>query len=231
MPDLPLHHVVSLQDTTEIALTHPHSKSTIVIKRTQLPILPAFAMTAHKVQGKTYERCVVNFTGCRGTESPYVMVSRAKSLQGLVILTPFSKDKICSRQSEDVRTEFHRLQYLGLNTVVLYGNHAEALSAKSELKKTFATPAPGGLNDDAMTGTGEDVGNHVDRLQRLNAVLTAPARCTRLPVNSPLAATAQVPAATVSGALVQSRLTTKKRKLDDASPMSASKSTSKRPRQ
>ncbi|KAJ7165485.1 hypothetical protein C8R43DRAFT_816682, partial [Mycena crocata] len=73
-------------------------------------------MTAHKAQGKTLQSCVVSFTGCRGTESPYVMVSRATSLEGLVILTPFSKDKICCRQSEDVRTEFRRLRYLALST-------------------------------------------------------------------------------------------------------------------
>ncbi|KAJ7110814.1 hypothetical protein C8R43DRAFT_826035, partial [Mycena crocata] len=73
-------------------------------------------MTAHKAQGKTLPACVVSFTGCRGTESPYVMVSRATSLQGLVILTPFKKDKITCRQSQDVRTEFRRLRYLALTT-------------------------------------------------------------------------------------------------------------------
>jgi ATP-dependent exoDNAse (exonuclease V) alpha subunit len=76
IPDLPDHHIVSLQDTTRITLKHAYSKGSISIKRTQLPVLPAFAITAHKSQGKTYSACVVNLTGCRGTESPYVMLSR-----------------------------------------------------------------------------------------------------------------------------------------------------------
>jgi hypothetical protein len=70
LPELPNHHVVSLRDTVNLSFMHPHSKATVTVKRTQLPIVPAFAITAHKAQGKTLTACVVNFTGCRGTESP-----------------------------------------------------------------------------------------------------------------------------------------------------------------
>ncbi|KAJ7130749.1 hypothetical protein C8R43DRAFT_830145, partial [Mycena crocata] len=73
-------------------------------------------MTAHKAQGKTLDWCVVDLTGCKGTESPYVMISRATSLEGLVILTPFRKEQICCRQSEDVRNETRRLKFLALQT-------------------------------------------------------------------------------------------------------------------
>ncbi|KAJ7168754.1 hypothetical protein C8R46DRAFT_853884, partial [Mycena filopes] len=73
-------------------------------------------ITAHKAQGKTLQACVVNFSSCKGSKSPYVMVSRVTSLEGLVILTPFSKDKICCRQNEDVCLEFRRLGYLALKT-------------------------------------------------------------------------------------------------------------------
>ncbi|KAJ7094146.1 hypothetical protein C8R44DRAFT_645632 [Mycena epipterygia] len=66
-------------------------------------------MTAHKAQGKTLDYCVVNLTGCRGTEAPYVMLSRATCLEGIVILTPFAKEKICCRQSKDARAEAKRL--------------------------------------------------------------------------------------------------------------------------
>jgi ATP-dependent exoDNAse (exonuclease V) alpha subunit len=69
IPDLPAHHVVSLRDNIDIIFKHPHSGVSLSVKRTQLPILPAFAMTAHKAQGKTLTACVVNFTGCHGTES------------------------------------------------------------------------------------------------------------------------------------------------------------------
>ncbi|KAJ6447543.1 hypothetical protein C8R45DRAFT_757228, partial [Mycena sanguinolenta] len=73
-------------------------------------------MTAHKSQGKTYSHAVVNLTECRGTESPYVMLSRVTSLEGLLILKPFPKSKITCRQSEDVRIEMRRQQYLSLQT-------------------------------------------------------------------------------------------------------------------
>ncbi|KAJ7086284.1 hypothetical protein C8R43DRAFT_832243, partial [Mycena crocata] len=73
-------------------------------------------ITAHKAQGKTLKACVVNFTACFGTESPYVMVSRVTSLEGLVILTPFAKSVIQCHQSADVRNEFRRLRYLALKT-------------------------------------------------------------------------------------------------------------------
>ncbi|KAJ7156453.1 hypothetical protein C8R43DRAFT_834240, partial [Mycena crocata] len=73
-------------------------------------------ITAHKAQGKTLTHCVVNFQACFGTESPYVMVSRVTSLDGLVILTPFSKSVICCHQSADVRNEFRRLHYHSLKT-------------------------------------------------------------------------------------------------------------------
>ncbi|KAJ7763347.1 hypothetical protein B0H16DRAFT_1213753, partial [Mycena metata] len=73
-------------------------------------------ITAHKAQGKTLRACVIDLNLCKGSESPYVMVSRVTSLQGLVILTPFAKDRICCRQNEDVRLEFRRLRYLELKT-------------------------------------------------------------------------------------------------------------------
>ncbi|KAJ3738000.1 hypothetical protein EV360DRAFT_24428, partial [Lentinula raphanica] len=50
------------------------------------------------------------------TEKPYVMVSRVKSLDGLVILRPFARSKIMCRQSQDVRTELKRLEYLHVLT-------------------------------------------------------------------------------------------------------------------
>ncbi|KAJ6487221.1 hypothetical protein C8R47DRAFT_518325 [Mycena vitilis] len=60
------------------------------------------------------------------------MVSRATSLEGLVILTPFPKDKICCRQNEDVRVEFRRLRYLELKTTITHGTEQEAVSASAE---------------------------------------------------------------------------------------------------
>ncbi|KAI1782013.1 hypothetical protein LXA43DRAFT_874615, partial [Ganoderma leucocontextum] len=73
-------------------------------------------LTAHKSQGQTFDQVVIDLESCSGTEPPYVMLSRATSLDGVIILRPFSKNKIRSRQSEDVRKEFRRLDCLRLHT-------------------------------------------------------------------------------------------------------------------
>ncbi|TDL13843.1 hypothetical protein BD410DRAFT_695407, partial [Rickenella mellea] len=73
-------------------------------------------ITAHKAQGQTLSQALIDLQSCKGTEAPYVMVSRVKSLDGLVILRPFSKKKITCRQSEELRNELRRLQFLHLKT-------------------------------------------------------------------------------------------------------------------
>ncbi|KAI1782872.1 hypothetical protein LXA43DRAFT_851758, partial [Ganoderma leucocontextum] len=66
-------------------------------------------LTAHKAQGQTFNRVIVDLESCTGTEAPYVMLSRAISLEGILILRPFNKKKIRCRQSEDLRKECRRL--------------------------------------------------------------------------------------------------------------------------
>ncbi|KAH7909205.1 hypothetical protein BJ138DRAFT_993553, partial [Hygrophoropsis aurantiaca] len=66
-------------------------------------------MTAHKSQGQTMARAIVDIESCGNTESPYVMCSRVTSLDGLLILRPFNIKKITNRQSEDARRDDKRL--------------------------------------------------------------------------------------------------------------------------
>ncbi|KAJ7246240.1 hypothetical protein C8J57DRAFT_985895, partial [Mycena rebaudengoi] len=66
-------------------------------------------MTAHKAQGKTMNAIIVDLEGTKGTESPYVMLSRATSLDGIFILRPFRLQAIQCHPSQDVRNEFKRL--------------------------------------------------------------------------------------------------------------------------
>jgi hypothetical protein len=159
MPELPPHHVAVMRDTVKIKFRHPHSNSTVSIKRTQLPVLPAFSITAHKAQGKTLPACIVNFTGCKGSEAPYVMVSRATSLEGLVILTPFSKDKICCRQNEDLRLEFRRLRYHALKTIVAQGTAQEAARASRDILASYNSNT-----DMEVDGDAGDACDHVIRV-------------------------------------------------------------------
>lgn len=235
IPGLPDHHVVALTDTVSMAFEHPHSRKTMTVKRTQLPILPGFAMTAHKAQGKTLPNCIVNLTGCQGTEAPYVMLSRVTSLEGLVILTPFSKSKICCRRSEDARTEFRRLEYLALRTIMAYGTPVEATQAAQEIARSYSAAAH--IEPPAVPTDGADVVRMVNQLQRSNAVLTAPVRLVKLPTTSEGIARAAAqacagPSVPIASSSVSSALRVpqasrktvrlKKRKLDDTTPMEAS---------
>ncbi|THU92918.1 hypothetical protein K435DRAFT_623253, partial [Dendrothele bispora CBS 962.96] len=75
-------------------------------------------ITAHKSQGQTLSHAIVDLQSCRGSEMPYVMVSRVRSLDGLLLLREFDIGKIQCRQSEDARTEARRLELLHLRTLV-----------------------------------------------------------------------------------------------------------------
>lgn len=49
----------------------------------QYPILPAYAITAHKSQGQTYKDIICDVQGCFATGQVYVALSRCTSLDGL----------------------------------------------------------------------------------------------------------------------------------------------------
>jgi hypothetical protein len=156
VPGLPNHHVVALEDTTTIKIEHPYSYKACTLHRTQLPVQPGFVMTAYKSQGKTLDAAVVNLVDCHGTESAYVMVSRVTSLQGLAIVCPFSKEKICCRTSEDLRNETARLEMLALQTVVTHGTEVEAAQAKASIAARFSVDG-----DDSDDGDGSEDENTV----------------------------------------------------------------------
>lgn len=101
-----------------VSFTFKHSSHlTVSVTRKQCPIVPAFAMTAHKAQGQTMEKAIIDLESCSGTEAPYVMASRVKSLDGLLILRPFDKKKIRCNSSEDTRKEERRLKSMHDNTI------------------------------------------------------------------------------------------------------------------
>ena len=95
------------------------------VKRTQVPILPAYSMTAHKAQGQTFSNVIVDLESCKGSEAPYVMLSRATSLNGVLILRRFNKKKIRSNPTEFLRRELGiLLTFIVLMYLVLFlGGH------------------------------------------------------------------------------------------------------------
>ncbi|KAK0229871.1 hypothetical protein EDD85DRAFT_755968, partial [Armillaria nabsnona] len=61
--------------------------------------------TAYKVQGQTLLTAIIDLNNCRGTETPYVMISRVRSLEGLLILRPFKMNTIMKHPPEEYRKE------------------------------------------------------------------------------------------------------------------------------
>ena len=119
LPNLPPKHVAVLPNNVEMkSFRHPNSGRSCTLRRCQVPLDAAFAITAHKAQGQTMRKVVVDLASCIGTEAAYVMVSRCTGLQGLMVLRPFPISKITVHRSQDAREEFRRLDRLNVQTIV-----------------------------------------------------------------------------------------------------------------
>ena len=134
MPHLPECLFLILLDTTELKFEHGGSHKRCTIKRKQVPLEPGFVMTVHKAQGQTMACMIMDLMGCVGMEPPYVMVSRAMLLDGLIVLRDFDVKQITKQQSEDMRREFACLTLLKWRMIVQYGTEGEVVEAKGELE-------------------------------------------------------------------------------------------------
>ncbi|HAC91977.1 MAG TPA: helicase [Planctomycetaceae bacterium] len=71
----------------------------------QYPLRLAWAITIHKSQGLTFERCIIDAQAAFATGQVYVALSRCKSLEGIVLRTPINlgcvkTDPVVQRFSE-----------------------------------------------------------------------------------------------------------------------------------
>lgn len=117
LPHLGPDEFVALEDQVSVRVTDPYSHDHLEFRRHSVPVVPAFAMTVYKAQGLTFPKVVVDLQGCRNLEAAYVMCSRVKSLDGLLILRDFERKKITTNPSEETRDEFKRLELLNLYTI------------------------------------------------------------------------------------------------------------------
>ncbi|KAF9787359.1 hypothetical protein BJ322DRAFT_719340 [Thelephora terrestris] len=118
------------------SIIHPVSGRSCVMKQFQVPLMPGFAMTTHKAQGLTLPRVIVDLSSCRGTEPPYVMVSRCQSLDGLLVMRPFPISKITCRRSQDARNESTRLDLSRWQSIAVHGSAQEQEATKTHLVST-----------------------------------------------------------------------------------------------
>ncbi len=160
LPGLRPGQAVAIHDDVDLSFVDPYTGRKCLIKRTQIPVCPAFAMTAHKSQGRTLTRAIVDFESCTGTEAPYVMASRVKSLEGLLVVRWFPEKKIQVRPSEDLRLEITRLRVQCEQTRLVYGTDEEKLTAQAFLNSMGdAGPDP---RDSAMVGVECSDGDELD---------------------------------------------------------------------
>ena len=83
--------------------------------RKQVPIVPAYAYTDFKSQGRTLDVAIVDLASARG-QGVYVMLSRVKAISGLVILRWFPPTKIFHRLPQELRDELSRINRLNEST-------------------------------------------------------------------------------------------------------------------
>ena len=180
LPNLPPKHAAILTETVDMRFLHPDSGRKCLIRRTQVPLVPAFAMTAHKAQGKTMDAVIMDLESTSGTESPYVMLSRATSLAGVFILRPFSRRVIQRRPSQDVREEFRRLDMLCHQTIMQHGTIEEAAVAQRYLVDNFSAQALPDV-DETMGEIADDDAHRLACLQKATSRLIAgaPPRITQ----------------------------------------------------
>jgi hypothetical protein len=91
----------------------------IQVTRTQLPIVPAFAITTYKAQGLTMNKIVVDLQVPLGTlqvASIYVPLSRVKRAEDIAILRPFDMKVLQVRPSPAQDAELKRLDELDRKT-------------------------------------------------------------------------------------------------------------------
>ena len=80
--------------------------NTISINRTHFPLVPRFSCTAHKSQGQTLTKAIVDLvlqTGKKGEMEinfAYVPLSRVRRLQDLTILRPFDPSILRAKVNE-----------------------------------------------------------------------------------------------------------------------------------
>ena len=115
-------NVVPLTKLSSSIMCVTPSDITIKITRSQVPVLPNFAMTDYASQGKTRALNVVDLNSCRSHMAYYTALSRSATSEGTVIVQGFDHRKITCGASGYLRQEFRELEILDEITRQSYEN-------------------------------------------------------------------------------------------------------------
>ncbi|KAJ6464410.1 hypothetical protein C8R45DRAFT_840437 [Mycena sanguinolenta] len=119
IPGLPA-NVVALTARKDSIWCNLPDDSTIQVTRSQIPVLPNFAMTDYSSQGKTRPINVVDLNNCRTHFSFYTALSRGTSSAGTFILQGADYSKITKGINGYLRQEFRELEILNEITRLRY---------------------------------------------------------------------------------------------------------------
>jgi hypothetical protein len=92
----------------------------VPITRSQVEVIPNFAMTDFASQGKTRPYNIVDLNNCRSHQAYYTALSRSSTAAGTVILQGFDPKKITGKASGALRQEFCDLELLDEITNLLF---------------------------------------------------------------------------------------------------------------
>ncbi|CAF1361742.1 unnamed protein product [Adineta ricciae] len=96
-----------------------NQKTILSIKRSALPLMPAYCITIHKSQGQTLSKAVIDLKLPNETDdiaAVYVPLSRVKRLADLAILRPFDQKVLLMKPNKSQVAEIERLDQLCVKT-------------------------------------------------------------------------------------------------------------------
>lgn len=112
---LPTNVVPISPESRQIACQVPEG-SIITIKRSQIPVIPNFAMTDYCSQGRTRPFNVVHLNNCKNHQSYYTCLSRSATHEGTFIINGFNSSAITTGKGNglggNIRQEFRELEIL-----------------------------------------------------------------------------------------------------------------------
>lgn len=115
LPHLP-RNVVPLTKNTESVEAQLPNDEFACVSRSQVSVLPNFAMTDYSLQGKTREWNVVDLAECRNFQAAYTCLSRGTTFAQTLIVRDFDDDLLRGSLDGALRQEYRELEYLNVIT-------------------------------------------------------------------------------------------------------------------
>ena len=116
---LPENVVPVSHQTVKLSCELPNGE-VLKINRSQVPIVPNFAMTDYASQGRTRPNNVCDLLNCKGHTSVYTCLSRGSTYEGTIVLQGFNAKQFSGGLSGHMRQEFRELEMLDHITKLKY---------------------------------------------------------------------------------------------------------------